>query len=140
VDALAILHRCLGAALAHIHARCLQTLFEAVVGRVSGPRLALTGIGRRFAGDERLRHPIKRADRLLGNRHLQQEARSVYAALCRVKLARIARSWTSGEYLVEVFIAPSSQEMEPPRKAGQFRALAEIASGGKVHHTCTSFP
>lgn len=37
-----------------------------------------------------LRHGIKRADRLLGNRHLQQEARSVYAALCRVTLARIA--------------------------------------------------
>jgi hypothetical protein len=90
VHALSILHRCLGAALAHIHARRLRTLFEAVVGCVSGPRLTLTDIGRRLARDERLRHSIKRADRLLGNRHLQQEARSVYAALCRVKLARIA--------------------------------------------------
>ena len=34
-----------------------------------------------------------------------------------------ARSRTSGEYLVDVFIAPSSQEMEPPRKTGRFNPL-----------------
>jgi len=36
-----------------------------------------------------LRHKIKRSDRLLGNRRMQQEARSIYAAMCRVSLARI---------------------------------------------------
>jgi len=39
-----------------------------------------------------LRHKLKRADRRLGNRHLQQEAASVYGALCRVLLAHIAES------------------------------------------------
>src|SRR5690606_1251591 len=33
---------------------------------------------------------------------------------------RTARSRTSGEYLVDFFIAPSSQEMEPPEKSGRF--------------------
>ena len=37
-----------------------------------------------------LRHKIKRADRLLGNRRLQGDARSIYAALCRITLARIS--------------------------------------------------
>lgn len=56
---------------------------------VCGPRLTLTDIGRRFAGPARLRHKIKRADRLLGNTRLHGEARSVYAALCRITLARL---------------------------------------------------
>src|SRR5690606_5811315 len=34
---------------------------------------------------------------------------------------RTARSRTSGEYLVDFFIAPSSQEMEPPEKPGRFK-------------------
>jgi hypothetical protein len=75
--------------LKHVHVRRLATLLEAVVSCVGGPALSLTDVGRRFAGDALLRHKIKRADRLLGNRRLQQEARSIYAALCRVTLARI---------------------------------------------------
>jgi hypothetical protein len=51
--------------------------------------LTLTDVGRRFEGMTRLRNKIKRADRLLGNPHLQGEARSIYAAQCRVLLARI---------------------------------------------------
>ena len=33
---------------------------------------------------------------------------------------RTARSRISGEYLLDLFITPSSQEMEPPTKPGQF--------------------
>ena len=89
MHAIRILQRCLSPLLKHIHARRLATLLEAVASCVSGPALSLTDVGRRFAGEALLRHKIKRADRLLGNRRLQQEARSVYAALCRVTLARI---------------------------------------------------
>src|SRR5690606_28928841 len=34
---------------------------------------------------------------------------------------RTARSRTSGEYFADVFIAPSSQELEPPGKSGRFK-------------------
>src|SRR5690606_34495403 len=37
---------------------------------------------------------------------------------------RTARSRTSGEYLVDFFIAPSSQEMEPPEKPGRFKVVS----------------
>jgi hypothetical protein len=90
MHALPILHRCLTPLLLHIHARRLATLYEAVVSCVCGPALSLTDVGRRFTGPAALRHKIKRADRLLGNRHLQREAGSIYGALCRVLLARIA--------------------------------------------------
>lgn len=90
MHAITILHRCLCPLLKHIHARRLATLLEAVASCVDGPALSLTDVGRRFAGATLLRHKIKRADRLLGNRRLQSEARSIYAAVCRVTLARLA--------------------------------------------------
>lgn len=71
MHALAILHRCLSPLLPSVHARRLITLFEAAVSCVCGPALSLTDVGRRFGGAAALRHKIKRADRLLGNRHLQ---------------------------------------------------------------------
>jgi hypothetical protein len=89
MHAITILQRSLSPLLKHMHARRLATLLEAVASCVGGPALSLTDVGRRFGGGALLRHKIKRADRLLGNRRLQQEARSIYAALCRVTLARI---------------------------------------------------
>jgi len=73
-----------------IHRRRLATLFEAVAATVGGPRLTLTDIGRRFAGGALLRNGIKRADRLLGNRHLQRDARSIYGSLAGLLLAKVA--------------------------------------------------
>ncbi|MEA3276128.1 MAG: IS4 family transposase, partial [Pseudomonadota bacterium] len=89
MHAITILHRCLDPLLKHIHRRRLATLLAAVASCVSGPALTLTDVGRRFEGSALLRHKIKRSDRLLGNRHLRYEARSIYAALCRVVLARV---------------------------------------------------
>jgi hypothetical protein len=89
MHAITILQRCLNPLLKHMHARRLMTLLEAVASCVNGPALSLTDVGRRFAGEALLRNKIKRADRLLGNRGLQQEARTIYAALCRVTLTRI---------------------------------------------------
>ena len=90
MHALTILHRCLDALLPCVHRRRRETLFAAVCACVSGPRLTLTDIGRRFDSKTSLRHGIKRADRLLGNGKLQGERRTFYAALCRVLLARVA--------------------------------------------------
>lgn len=89
MHALTILHRCLGPLLTGIHARRLTTLLEAVAATVCGPRLTLTDIGRRFGGEASLRNRIKRSDRLLGNRHLQGQARTIYAALARKLLSGV---------------------------------------------------
>jgi hypothetical protein len=89
VHADTILHRCLDSLLQSIHRARLATLFAAVAACVSGPALSLTDVGRRFGGAVGLRHKVKRADRLLGNRHLHREAKSVYHALCRVTLKRV---------------------------------------------------
>jgi hypothetical protein len=67
-----ILHRCLDPLLQSIHRTRLATLFAAVAACVSGSALSLTDVGRRFGRTAPLRHKIKRADRLLGHRHLHQ--------------------------------------------------------------------
>jgi hypothetical protein len=85
-----MLHRCVAPLLIGIHRRRLAVLFEAVAASVSGPRLTLTEIGRRFGGATLLRHRIKRADRLLGNVHLQRDARRIYSALARMLLTSVA--------------------------------------------------
>ncbi len=89
MHALTILQRCVGPVLTGIHRRRLAGLFEAVAATVSGPRLTLTEIGRRFGGDAAVRHRIKRADRLLGNHHLQHDSRHIYGALARMLLAGV---------------------------------------------------
>jgi hypothetical protein len=90
MHALTILQRRIEPLLASIHRRRLAVLLEAVAATVSGPRLTLTEIGRRFGGGSDLRHRIKRADRLLGNGHLQRDARGIYRALARKLLAGVA--------------------------------------------------
>jgi hypothetical protein len=90
MHALTILQRCVAPLLAGIHRRRLSVLLEAVAATVSGPRLTLTEIGRRFGGGSELRHRIKRADRLLANRHLRRDAKQIYAALARMLLAGVA--------------------------------------------------
>ncbi len=73
-----ILHRCLDPLLQSIHRTRLATLFASVAACVSGPALSLTDVGRHFGGTIALRRQIKRADRLLGNRHMRREAKSIY--------------------------------------------------------------
>jgi hypothetical protein len=90
MHALRILQRCVAPLLDGIHRRRLAVLLEAVAATVSGPRLTLTDIGRRFGGGADLRHRIKRADRLLGNRALQCDSRRVYVALARMLLAGLS--------------------------------------------------
>lgn len=89
MHALTILQRHLAPLLTGIHARRLATLLDAVAATVCGPRLTLTDIGRRFSGGATLRNRIKRADRLLGNTHLQGQARMIYTALAQKLLCGV---------------------------------------------------
>jgi hypothetical protein len=90
MHALTMIQRWIAPLLAGIHRRRLAVLLEAVAATVTGPRLRLTEIGRRFGGSSHLRHRIKRADRLLGNAHLRRDAKRIYAALAQMLLAGVA--------------------------------------------------
>ncbi len=45
--------------------------------------VTLTGLGRRLSSSAKIKHKIKKVDRLLGNKHLQQERVEIYKQLSR---------------------------------------------------------
>jgi hypothetical protein len=67
-----------------IHARRLRALMSAVEALPRGRRLTLTGLGRCLKSKAKVKHNIKRIDRLLGNEKLFDECLPVYGATARM--------------------------------------------------------
>ena len=59
------------------------SLVASVLGALRGRRLTVTAIGRALPGGTSQKHAIKRADRLLSNRHLHGQRVKHYQGLCR---------------------------------------------------------
>lgn len=83
MHALVIVQQLLRTRCPHIHAVRLRVILAAVCAAVRGRRLTLTELGRSLAGPARVKHNIKRIDRLLGNRHLAAERMDLYRVLAR---------------------------------------------------------
>jgi len=66
-----------------MHVARKRVLLGAVVALLLGRRLILMELARHFPGAERVRAPLKRLDRLLGNPHLAKERDPCYAAMAR---------------------------------------------------------
>lgn len=73
------------------HLARLQATLRVVQAVLGGAKLALTHLGRQRPGTAFVKHHIKAVDRLLGNRHLQQERTPLYAALARTVLGGLQR-------------------------------------------------
>ena len=67
----------------HIHKKRLSCLFEIVETAMKTQYVTLTGLGRRLPSLIKTKHKIKKVDRLLGNKHLQQERIEIYRQLSR---------------------------------------------------------
>ena len=65
------------------HSARLAVVLRAVGAVLTGGKLSLTHIGRHLAGQARVKHQIKAADRLLGNQHLHRERKGIYRAIAR---------------------------------------------------------
>jgi hypothetical protein len=83
MHALVIVQQFLRTQCPHVHAVRLTVILAAVAAAVRGRRLTLTELGRSLPGPARVKHNIKRIDRLLGNRHLATERMGLYRALAR---------------------------------------------------------
>ena len=81
MHAVSVLQSCLGDALSSMHALRARVLLGAVAALCRGRRLVLMDLARSWPGAERVRAPLKRLDRLLGNPHLHAERTRLYAAL-----------------------------------------------------------
>lgn len=83
MHALVIVQQLLRTRCPRIHAVRLRVILAAVAAAVRGRRLTLTELGRALPAPARVKHNIKRIDRLLGNRHLALERPQLYRALAR---------------------------------------------------------
>lgn len=66
-----------------IHKTRLASLFDIVETAMQTQYVTLTGLGRRLSSSIKIKHKIKKVDRLLGNKHLQQERIEIYKQLSR---------------------------------------------------------
>lgn len=74
-----------------IHSKRLRLLQVAVESLAEGRRLTLTGLGRSLKSKAKVKHNIKRMDRLLGNEKLLGECELVYGALAQMVLNGVKR-------------------------------------------------
>lgn len=83
MHALRILQQRLRCACPQIHLKRLTALLSCVAGALRGQRLTLTELGRALPRQARVKHSIKRVDRLLGNVHLGSERFGIYQRIAR---------------------------------------------------------
>lgn len=83
MHAVTVLQKCLSDVFQSMHATRRRVLLGAVAALLRGRRLILMDLARHFPGAERVRAPLKRLDRLLGNPHLAREAEPLYGAMAR---------------------------------------------------------
>jgi hypothetical protein len=83
MHAVTVLQKCLSDVFGVMHAARRRVLLGAVEALLRGRRLMLMELARHFPGAQRVRAPLKRLDRLLGNAHLAREAGPLYAAMIK---------------------------------------------------------
>jgi hypothetical protein len=83
MHALKVLHKKLKQACPTIHKKRLTILILATQASLIGQRLSLTQLDRCLYSKARVKHNIKRIDRLLGNPHLHQERNAIYRFICQ---------------------------------------------------------
>jgi len=76
-----------------IHFKRLTSLLLMVNTLLKSKRLSLTQLGRSLALPIQERSGIRRADRLLGNKHLHAERLAIYGCLCRALIGSRERPW-----------------------------------------------
>lgn len=64
-----------------IHITRLQAVMDVASGIQSSQELSITAIGRHLESESKLKHRIKKVDRLLGNKHLYSELGELYSGL-----------------------------------------------------------
>lgn len=86
-----VLHKILKKSVPQMHKMRCHALLDATESLLSGCFLTVTDLGRKLNRIARAKHNIKCMDRLLSNKHLQNERKSIYKTLCHTLCANLAR-------------------------------------------------
>jgi len=117
MQAQVVLHKILKKACGQMH-QVRQMCLEAVVmGALTGQRLTVTDLGRFLPSQTSHKHNIKRADRLLSNRHLHGEWFDIYRKLAQVWIAPKSRpviviDWSDMDEYKQHFVIRASVALQ----------------------------
>lgn len=89
MHAVTVLQKCLASVFIRMHAARARVLLGAVAALLASRRLILMDLARAWPGAERVRAPLKRLDRLLGNGHLGQTLGSGLAFCLKTSFASL---------------------------------------------------
>lgn len=84
-------HNWVSNVLSGMHQKRLEAVCAVVCGALRDRKLGVTALGRSIQSQAKVKHNIKRADRLFSNEHLQSELDEIYAALSLQALGNKAR-------------------------------------------------
>ena len=82
-------HKWLLKVMPGMHFKRLIALSAVVGSALRGGRLSVTGLGRSLKGQAKMKHCIKRADRLFSNHHLHSEREEIYRHISHQVLGSI---------------------------------------------------
>lgn len=112
--AVGIIRRLLLESLEHVHAKRLESVLWGIESLIVGDNLSLTAIGRSSLQGDKVKHNIKRSDRLIGNRKLHQDFTQFYTVLARSLIGKnrqpiILVDWTDAPKDHEALVAAVPQ-------------------------------
>ena len=86
-----VLYKLLVDSIPFIHSTRLTAFIATVEALVRSSHATVTSLGRGLSGKTYDKHKIKRVDRLLSNRHLFNESRSIYTAFTRLLVKNLPK-------------------------------------------------
>lgn len=86
-----VLHKILKKSVPQMHKMRCHVLLDAIESLLSGCFLTVTDLGRKLHRTAHAKHNIKCMDRLLSNKHLQNERHSIYKTLCHTLCANLPK-------------------------------------------------
>lgn len=106
-----------------IHATRLQAVMDVATGLQRGQQFSVSAIGRYLQSESRLKHRIKKVDRLLGNEHLYTELDKIYAGLSQYVFKYIAQD-TFSPIVVDLCFLKDNHDVQ--------MLSAEVATQGRT--------
>ena len=87
-----VLHDFLKNSLSFVHAKRLNAFTEVITAVTDGAGLTISQIGRSIRNSAKIKHNIKKVDRLCGNNKLQSEVPEFYSSMAAVMLKKLPKS------------------------------------------------
>lgn len=126
-----------------IHASRLQALMDVAIGVQRSGNLALSAIGRSLPGESKIKHKIKKVDRLEGNVNLYTELKELYEGLSNYIFKYIAKE-CSTPIIIDLCYLKDNRKVqmlsaEIPLKGRSLPVYREVFESGELSGRAKDF-